>query len=148
VRRSAQCPYIYGKWVQERAALPSLAENDGYFLNRDIMQTLAEIYDPGSANIDEATCWPCRATTTDLDGLPPHVISVNEVDPLRDEGLDYRNLLAAEVPTIGRMKTGLCLAGEVHLPRGAARRRRHERPQHQQFRSLPAVTWRHDGVRH
>ncbi|MCT9932186.1 alpha/beta hydrolase [Planotetraspora sp. A-T 1434] len=110
----AQCPYIYGKWALDGEGLPSLAENDGYVLNRDTMQVLAEIYDPGSANIDEATCWPSRATTADLEGLPPHVITVNEVDPLRDEGLDYyRKLLAAGVPTAGWMNMGLSHIAET-----------------------------------
>ena len=37
-----------------------------------------------------------HASASDLTGLPPHVISVNELDPLRDEGLAYyRKLLAA-----------------------------------------------------
>lgn len=31
--------------------------------------------------------WPYHTTVDDLAGLPPHVISVNELDPLRDEGL-------------------------------------------------------------
>jgi acetyl esterase/lipase len=110
----AQCPYIYGKWADRTPEFPSLAENDGYFLNRDMLQVLAEIYDPGSANIDEPTCWPTRATAADLKGLPPHVISVNEVDPLRDEGLDYyRKLLAAGVRTVGRMNLGVSHVGET-----------------------------------
>ncbi|MEV5386300.1 alpha/beta hydrolase fold domain-containing protein [Streptomyces sp. NPDC052721] len=110
----AQCPHIHGKWGHDDEALPSLAENDGYFMHGDLLQVLAELYDPGAANIDEATCWPSRATQADLEGLPPHVISVNELDPLRDEGLDYyRKLLAAGVPTVGRMNMGLCHHGET-----------------------------------
>ncbi|MFF4316961.1 alpha/beta hydrolase fold domain-containing protein [Streptomyces sp. NPDC001507] len=110
----AQCPYIYGKWAHDGEELPSLADYDGYVLERDMMQVLAEIYDPGSENSDEATCWPSRATTADLEGLPPHVISVNEVDPLRDEGLDYyRKLLAAGVRAVGWMNMGLPHVGET-----------------------------------
>ena len=30
--------------------------------------------------------WPYHATQEDLSDLPPHVIYVNELDPLRDEG--------------------------------------------------------------
>ena len=42
------------------------------------------------------------ATDEELVGLPPHVISVNELDPLRDEGLVYyRKLLRAGVPAVG-----------------------------------------------
>ena len=33
--------------------------------------------------------------TFDLTGLPPHVISVNQLDPLRDEGTEYAETLAA-----------------------------------------------------
>ncbi|MEU9329978.1 alpha/beta hydrolase fold domain-containing protein [Streptomyces canus] len=89
-----------GRWTDDSETPPSVAENDGYFNHRVMMQVLAEIYDPGAAHIDEATCWPSRATTTDLEGLPPHMISVNELDPLRDEGLDYyRKLQAASAWT-------------------------------------------------
>ena len=36
-----------------------------------------------------ATALNNPTTIEDLNGLPPHVISVNELDPLRDEGLLY-----------------------------------------------------------
>ena len=46
--------------------------------------------------------------------MPPHVISVNELDPMRDEGLAYyRALLRAGVPTLGRIIAGTCHAGEM-----------------------------------
>ena len=46
--------------------------------------------------------------------MPPHVISVNELDPLRDEGLEYyRRLLAAGVPTVGRTVNGTSHAGDM-----------------------------------
>ncbi|GAB3001129.1 hypothetical protein GCM10023080_078670 [Streptomyces pseudoechinosporeus] len=110
----AQCPFVHGKWTDDSETPPSVAENDGYFNHRVMMQVLAEIYDPGAAHIDEATCWPSRATTADLEGLPPHMISVNEVDPLRDEGLDYyRKLLAAGVQTSAWMNPGLSHEGEI-----------------------------------
>ncbi|MFJ8114204.1 alpha/beta hydrolase fold domain-containing protein [Streptomyces sp. NPDC096132] len=110
----AHCPYVHGKWAEDDGTPPSVAENDGYFNQRDMMQVLAEIYDPGSAHIDEVTCWPGRATTADLEGLPPHVISVNEVDPLRDEGLDYyRKLLAADVPASAWINPGLSHEAEI-----------------------------------
>ena len=42
--------------------------------------------------------WPAFATEEDVRGLPPVVISVNECDPLRDEGIAfYRLLLRAGV---------------------------------------------------
>ncbi|MBW0105849.1 alpha/beta hydrolase fold domain-containing protein [Pseudonocardia sp. KRD291] len=110
----AQCPYIVGTWAETPPELPSLRENDRYWLNRALFPLLAEVYDPGRANIDDPTCWPYRATAADLQGLPPHVISVNEVDPLRDEGLTYhRKLLAAGVDSVGKINLGLCHVGEI-----------------------------------
>ena len=37
--------------------------------------------------------WPAFATEDDVSGLPPVVISVNECDPLRDEGIEFYHLL-------------------------------------------------------
>ncbi len=58
------------------------------------------------------------ASDDDLADLPPHVISVNELDPLRDEGLlYYRRLLAAGVPpTVGRVVAGTCHGGDLLFP--------------------------------
>ncbi len=112
----AQCPFIYGFWADRPESLPSLTRNNGYFLNIDMLQVMSEVYDPGSSHRDDPTCWPSRATPDDLHGLPPHVISVNELDPMADEGLAfYRALLAAGVPAIGRMNLGLCHTGETML---------------------------------
>ena len=62
--------------------------------------------------------WPTHTIGTfapeDLQGLPPHIISVNELDPLRDEGLQYyRRLLRAGVPTVGRVVAGTCHGGDL-----------------------------------
>ena len=57
--------------------------------------------------------WPYFATSSDLEGLPPHVISVNQLDPLRDEGLAYfRKLLDAGVRAVSRTVNGTCHAGD------------------------------------
>eukprot|EP01032_Pedospumella_encystans_P014853 gene14853-17036_t len=46
-------------------------------------------------------------------GLPPFAITLNEADPLYDEGLAfYRKLRAAGVRTVGRMVLGTCHAGD------------------------------------
>ena len=37
--------------------------------------------------------WPGFATRDDVDGFPPTVVSVNECDPLRDEGVAFYRLL-------------------------------------------------------
>ena len=51
--------------------------------------------------------WPSFATVDDVAGLPRTFISVNEADPLRDEGVDfYRLLLDAGVAAQCRMVMG------------------------------------------
>ncbi len=94
----AQCPYISNAYAAGDPLLPSLVENDGYFLSSEMMAPLAKIYDPSGAHTTNPLAWPYHATVEDLEGLPPHVVSVNELDPLRDEGLAYfHKLLVAGV---------------------------------------------------
>ncbi len=58
--------------------------------------------------------WPSFATAEDVAGFPPTVISVNECDPLRDEGINfYRLLLAAGVPARGRQVMGTSHGTEI-----------------------------------
>jgi len=58
--------------------------------------------------------WPSFATVEDVSGFPPTVISVNECDPLRDEGINfYRLLLRAGVPARGRQVLGTMHATEI-----------------------------------
>jgi acetyl esterase len=110
----ALCPYISGAYVDLPPTLPSLAENDGYFISCALLAPLARAYDPDGAHTADATCWPLAATESELRGLPPHVISVNELDPLRDEGLAYlRALQAAGVGAIGRIVPGTCHGGDM-----------------------------------
>ena len=113
----AQCPYISGAYASMPPELPSLHENDGYFIANDTMGYFVEAYDPGAANLTNPLAWPWHASVDDLIGMPPHVISVNELDPLRDEGLDYyRKLLAAGVSTYSRTVNGTCHAGDLLFP--------------------------------
>ncbi len=110
----ALCPYIYGEWAQPDKELRSLYENNDYLINRDQMGVLASVYDPEGKNAKNPLCWPYWATGEDLHGLPPHVISVNELDPLRDEGLTYyQMLMAAGVPVYSRTVNGTCHAADV-----------------------------------
>lgn len=109
----AQCPYISGAWGDPPAALPSLTENDTYFIACDLMDVLVRLYDPDGANATNPLAWPLNAADDDLAGLPPHVISVNQLDPLRDEGLAYyRKLAGAGVQVNSRTVNGTCHAGD------------------------------------
>lgn len=114
----AMVPYISGAygWSEEdrRRELPSLVENDGYFIGCAITDVMVSVYDPDRSHSRDPLCWPYWASVEDLAGLPPHVISVNEVDPLRDEGLAYyRRLLAAGVDATGRTVLGVCHGGDL-----------------------------------
>jgi acetyl esterase len=100
----AMCPYIAGLYPDPR--YPSTVENNGILLNlhnnRGIMAYGVESFDA-----QDPLAWPSYATEDDVRGLPPTVISVNECDPLRDEGIEfYRLLLRAGVSTRGRMVLG------------------------------------------
>lgn len=100
----ALCPYILGKWPDPRS--PSSTENNGLILdlhdNRGAMGYGIEAFEAG-----DPLAWPGFATGDDVRGLPPAVISVNECDPLRDEGVAfYRLLLSAGVAARGRQVLG------------------------------------------
>ena len=91
----ALCPYIAGMWPQDR--FPSSTENEGILLNlhhnRGAVAYGIEQFEAGNP-----LAWPSFASLDDVAGLPRTFISVNEADPLRDEGVDfYRLLLRAGV---------------------------------------------------
>jgi acetyl esterase/lipase len=110
----AMCPYIAGHWPDE--LYPSSIENNGIFLNvnsnRAAMGYGIEAFESG-----DPLAWPGFATQEDVTGFPPTVISVNECDPLRDEGIAfYRLLLAAGVTARGRTVLGTMHGVEVFPP--------------------------------
>lgn len=112
----ALCPYISNAYANKDPALQSLYENDGLYTPLAVCAATALAYDPGRDNATNPLAWPYHASPEDLHGLPPHVISVNELDPFRDEGLAYyRKLQAAGVPSRARTVIGTCHAAEINF---------------------------------
>jgi acetyl esterase len=91
----AFCPYIAGAWPAADA--PSSVENNGILL--DLHNNRGRVgYGIEAYEARDPLAWPGFASEADVAGLPPTVISVNECDPLRDEGINfYRLLLRAGV---------------------------------------------------
>ncbi|MEM9202067.1 MAG: alpha/beta hydrolase fold domain-containing protein [Actinomycetota bacterium] len=107
----ALCPYIAGEWPQDR--FPSSTENNGILLNlhnnRGRMGYGIEAFEAG-----DPLAWPSFASEDDVAGLPPTFISVNECDPLRDEGIDfYRLLVRAGVDAQCRQVMGTIHGTEI-----------------------------------
>ena len=107
----ALCPYIAGEWPQER--FPSSIENNGILLdlhnNRGKHAYGIEAFEEGNP-----LAWPSFATEDDVRGLPPTVISVNDCDPLRDEGIAFYHLLvSAGVPARCRNLVGTTHGVEI-----------------------------------
>jgi acetyl esterase/lipase len=110
----ALCPYIVGKYPDDR--YPSTVENNGIFLelhnNRGILS-----YGIDAFTARDPLAWPSFAQIDDVAGFPPTVISVNECDPLRDEGIGfYRLLLSAGVAARGRTVLGTIHGTEIFPP--------------------------------
>ena len=107
----ALCPYIAGRWPHEDH--PSSVENNGIFL--DLHNNAgAVIYGIEAFERGDPLAWPSFASENDVRGLPPTVISVNELDPLRDEGVAfYRLLLAAGVKAQCRQVMGSIHGTEI-----------------------------------
>jgi len=100
----ALCPYIAGRWPQDR--YPSSVENEGILLNLHHNRG-AVAYGIEQFEAENPLAWPAFATVDDVAGLPRTFISVNEADPLRDEGVEfYRLLLDAGVPAQCRTVMG------------------------------------------
>jgi len=107
----ALCPYIAGSWPDDR--YPSSVENNGILLdlhnNRGAMG-----YGIEALRDRDPLAWPGLATKEDVQGFPATVISVNECDPLRDEGIAfYRLLLSAGVAARGRTVLGTMHGTEI-----------------------------------
>lgn len=80
----------------------------GYFLRRDAMQWFWDQYTADAAQRAEITASPLRATTEQLEGLPPALVITGEADVLRDEGEAYAGKLRlAGVPVTATRYQGI-----------------------------------------
>lgn len=110
----ALCPFIAGQWPQD--ALPSSRENEGILISVDNNHA-AHAYGQAAFEQQDPLAWPLFATAADLSDFPPTMISVNECDPLRDEGIAfYRQLVAAGVRAQCRQVMGTFHANELFVP--------------------------------
>lgn len=88
----AMCPYIAGAWPQDR--YPSSIANNGLLL--DLHNNRGQLaYGKEAFDAADPLAWPAFATAEDVQGLVPTIISVNECDPLCDEGIAFYRLLLA-----------------------------------------------------
>ena len=107
----ALCPYIAGQWPLPEN--PSSIENNGILLDLHHNQG-AMIYGIEEFNKGNPLAWPGFSTEEDVRGFVPTMISVNECDPLRDEGINfYRLLMRAGVNASCRQVMGTIHAIEV-----------------------------------
>ena len=107
----AMAPYISGRWPASDC--PSSTEFNGVF--HDLHNNRAAVgYGIEAFDARDPLAWPAFATPADVEGFPPVVISVNECDPVRDEGVNfYRMLLAAGVEARCRQVMGTMHAIEI-----------------------------------
>jgi acetyl esterase/lipase len=107
----ALCPYIAGRWPLPEN--PSSTENNGILL--DLHNNRGALaYGIEELENENPLAWPGFATEQDVAGLVPTVISVNECDPLRDEGVNfYRLLLRAGVSARCRQVMGTIHGTEI-----------------------------------
>ena len=107
----ALCPYIAGSWPRDD--LPSTTENNGILLNLH-NNNGALGYGIDAFDAEDPLAWPLFASEEDVAGFPATVISVNECDPLRDEGIAfYRLLLRAGQNARCRQVMGTIHATEI-----------------------------------
>jgi acetyl esterase len=107
----ALCPYIAGEWPTPEC--PSSTQNNGILL--DLHNNRGAIgYGIEAFTERNPLAWPSFATIEDVQGFPATIISVNECDPLRDEGINfYRLLLSAGVAARCRQVMGTMHGTEI-----------------------------------
>lgn len=109
----ALCPYIKGDWSEADGG--SAVANSGILI--DVLTDNGPVaYGIEAFEARDPLAWPGFASEDDLKGLPKVKISVNECDPLMDEGVDlYRKLMRAGVPAQCQVAMGTIHGTETFL---------------------------------
>jgi acetyl esterase/lipase len=110
--------------LDDRQSTPSSYEiTDPRMLNRDLLLTIWKDY-LGSDHQGEVSPYAAPARADDLSSLPPTYIMVGELDPLRDENIEYaRRLMQAGVPTELHVYPGGFHGFESQIPTAAISQR-------------------------
>ncbi|MBV1917165.1 MAG: alpha/beta hydrolase [Sphingomonadaceae bacterium] len=109
----ALCPYIRGDWSEADGG--SVMQNSGILIDL-LVDNGAVCYGIDAFEARDPLAWPGFASEEDLKGLPKVKISVNECDPLMDEGITlYRKLLRAGVAARCQIAVGTIHGTESFL---------------------------------
>jgi acetyl esterase/lipase len=104
------CPYILGEWPNKE--YPSTIKNQGILLTLD--GSGAHAYGAEAFSRRDPCAWPGFVTVEELRGFPKTFVSLNECDPLLDEGLEfYRKCVKAGVSAQCRIVAGTAHAAEL-----------------------------------
>ena len=113
----AIAPMIFGYYGSVPRELLSWRENEGYQGTLAMTRAMARVYDPKDRHELNPLAWPYHATTEQLQGLPPHIITNYELDLIRDDGAIFaRKLQAAGVAAFSRTITGAIHVVELAMP--------------------------------
>jgi len=107
------CPYLAGEW--KGVAGSSAQENAGILMDtRSNYGAMA--YGINELHNRNPLAWPGFMKEYDVAGFPPVWITVNECDPLRDDGINfYRLLLSARVNARCKQVMGTVHATEIYI---------------------------------
>lgn len=106
-------PYIagprhWGSW--QDAPYPSLRENNGAGFPVPDLIHFARTYTPDEADWQNGEAWPTFLTDDEIALMPPTALHVNDLDTLRDEGIEFGRRLAKA----GKLVSQVNHLGETH----------------------------------
>jgi len=109
------CPYtkdLHGDLEESTVRYPSLLINKTETFMKS-GNSFHELYTPDPKDHKNPLAWPSYGKKEDFKGLPPTLIVVNEIDEIRDVGIElFRNLKDAEVQVGCTMSVGIVHAGD------------------------------------